>query len=342
MEFRHPVFVVGAPRTGTTLTKEILNRHPDIHLFDEVHFFERIWDERGRIGDLSSPRSQAEGVRRMRDIVARYGSDQAVNDLLTTEEYRRRLLEQGRRYRNLFRILLQAGAGLRGASIWGDSSPQDILYLDPILEWFPDARIVVLVRDPRAFLSSCKNYHRRGEATYRERYNPLPQSVLWKSYMSALLEAERRPWADQVMRLRYEELVDDPEGTVRRLAAHVGVDFDPAMLDVETTNSSFAEEGQASRGIVASSRERWRTELTPTEIWVGERIFGSAREALGYAPPVAAGEPGPRPALPDLLRIGAVLPARLWAIVFHSHKPFTIAKFRRVLGLFRSGGARSS
>ena len=41
-----PVFVVGAPRTGTTLVKEILNRHPRIHLFDEVHFFERVWDDR--------------------------------------------------------------------------------------------------------------------------------------------------------------------------------------------------------------------------------------------------------------------------------------------------------
>ena len=41
-----PIFVVGAPRTGTTLLKEVLNRHPQIHLFDEVHFFERIWDDR--------------------------------------------------------------------------------------------------------------------------------------------------------------------------------------------------------------------------------------------------------------------------------------------------------
>ncbi len=335
MEFRHPVFVVGAPRTGTTLAKEILNRHPEIHLFDEVHFFERIWDERDKIGDLGSPHSQADAIRRIRDIVRDYGSDQPVNDVLTVEEYRRRLIAAGRRYRNLLRILLQAGAERMGASIWGDSSPQDILYLDKILDWYPDARIVVLVRDPRAFLNSCKNYFRRGEAGYRERYNPLPQSMLWRSYMTALLEAETRPWAGQVMRLSYEGLVDAPEETVRRLAEHVGVEFDPVMLDVGTTNSSFAAEGQESRGIVSSSRERWREGLTSTEVWVGEKVFGELRGKLGYAAPGADGSPAPKPSLPELLRIAAVLPSRLWSMVFHSHKPFTLAKFRRVLGLFR-------
>jgi hypothetical protein len=91
-----PVFVVGAPRTGTTLVKEILNRHPRIHLFDEVHFFERVWDDRAHLGDLANPKVQAHAIHRIRDIVTRFGSDQYVADILTVEEYRRRLVAAGR------------------------------------------------------------------------------------------------------------------------------------------------------------------------------------------------------------------------------------------------------
>ena len=343
MADRDPIFVVGAPRTGTTLVKAILNRHPRIHLFDEVHFFERVWDDREQIGDLASPFSQTMAIQRLREIVRRFGSDPEVADVLTVEAYRRRLMDEGRTYANLLRILLQTGAERRGAARWGDSSPQDVLYLSTILDWYPDARIIALVRDPRGFLASYKNYWRRGVSSYRERYNPLTNSILWKSYMSAVLEAQRAPRAEAVLTLRYEDLTADPERWVRRLCEHVGESWDPAMLDVEAANSSFEEGSDPSapprRGIFATSAERWRDELTPTEVWVGERIFGSVMREMGYEP--AALEGGVRPSVRELAGIGAVLPGRLFNLLFRSHKPFKLSKVRRVISLFRSRSGSS-
>ncbi len=331
---RHPVFVVGAPRTGTTLVKEILNRHPDVHLFDEVHFFERVWDDRGRLGDLADPASRARAIERVLDIVRRFGSDADVAAELTAAEYDARLVAAGPTYPNLARVLFTTQAARKGAAVWGDSSPQDILYLATILAWWPDARIVALVRDPRGFLSSYKNYHRRNVATYRERYNPLPVSMLWRSYMTALLEAEKAPWASAVLRFRYEDLVADPEAAVRRLAAHAGVSFDPAMLQVERANTSFVPDGGAApKGIFDTSKDRWRTELTPTEIWLGERIFGPVMAPLGYE----AVSSGTTPSPVELARIGAQLPERAFNLLFRTGKPFRVAKLTRVLGLFRRG-----
>ncbi|MBZ0267685.1 sulfotransferase, partial [bacterium] len=307
-------------------------------LFDEVHFFERVWDDREHLGDLSSPMSQAAAIRRMREIVAHFGSDKDVLNTLTTGEYKRRLIESGRKYRNLLRVLLEEGAQRHGAHIWGDSSPQDILYLDRIMEWYPDARIVVLVRDPRAFLASYKNYYRRGVESYRERYNPVPVSMLWRSYMAALFEAEGKPWAGSVHRVRYEELVDDPETIVRSLCGHVGIPFDPAMLDVGSSNSSFVptEETRERRGINASSRERWRTELTPTETWLGERVFGRERERLEYPPPRRSDDPPLRPSLRALFAVAALMPQRVYNLLFRTQKPFTWSKLRRMMSLFRA------
>jgi hypothetical protein len=331
----HPIFVVGAPRTGTTLVKNVLNRHPLIHLFDEVHFFERIYDDRDAIGDMGNPRAQSHAIQRLRGIVREFGSDQRVAEHLTMEVFRRRLLSEGGGYRGLLATLLKAGAELEGAMFWGDSSPQDILYLDTIHRWFPDARIVALVRDPRGFLASYKNYYRRGVPTYRERYDPLTNGMLWRSYMKALLDAREEPWGSAILSVRYEDLARDPDTQVRRICEHVGVDYLPGMAEVDRTNTSFVDAAPAEAGIVATSVDRWRNELTPTEIWIGERIFGAMMTRFEYAP-FSNGERPLKPSVLQLARILAVLPGRLYNTLFRTAKPFKMSKLKRVLGLFRA------
>jgi hypothetical protein len=262
------------------------------------------------------------------------GDDQAVMDVLTEPELARRLAAEGGGYRGFLLALLRVRAEMDGARRFGDSSPQDVLYVAQILEWFPDARIVGVVRDPRGFLASYKNQWRRAVAHDRERYNAVTTSLLWRSYMRALLNAKEGAAAAATAIVRYEDLVDDPEGETRRLCEHVGVDYRPAMIDVKRSNTSYdtAVAALGKAGIDTRSRDRWRTELTPTEIWLGERIFGPVMEPLGYTR-VAAGLPGPSPA--ELARITAVLPGRLLNQVRAGGKKLTFAKLRRVLGSLR-------
>jgi hypothetical protein len=136
------------------------------------------------------------------------------------------------------------------------------------------------------------------------------------------------------MRLRYEDLVAEPETWVRRLSEHVGVEFVPAMLEVERANTSFVQEQGGAprrRGIFSTSAERWRTELTPTEIWIGERICGDVMRPLGYE----TSANGLRPSPAELAKIAALLPARAFNLLFRTGKPFTWSKLARVLTLFR-------
>lgn len=329
-----PIFVVGAPRTGTTLTRDILNNHPDIYLFNEVHFFERVWDARNELGDLSDAASRSRALGRLAEWISTVGDDRAVLDVFAGDELARRLQAEGGGYRGLLLALFKARAGMEGARRWGDSSPQDVLYVAQILEWFPDARIVGVVRDPRGFLASYKNQWRRAVARYRERYNPVTTSLLWRSYMRALLDAKNGIAAEAMILLHYEDLVDDAEREVRRLCEHLEVDYRPAMIEVKRSNTSYdtAVAALGKAGIDARSRDRWRTELTPTEIWVGERIFGPVMERLGYPRAAAA---GPRPSALELARIAAVLPGRVLNQVRSGEKRFTLAKLRRVLGSLR-------
>ena len=154
--------------------------------------------------------------------------------------------------------------------------------------------------------------------------------------MTAVLESALEPWGASVLRLRYEDLVTDPEAHVRRLCAHAGLSYDPTMLDVPRSNSSFtpAVETSATRGISRAAVDRWRAELTPTEIWIVERITGRCMDQFGYERSL---KDKARPSLFELIGIAAKLPTRLFNLLFRSHKPFRLAKVRRVFSLFRAG-----
>jgi hypothetical protein len=152
--------------------------------------------------------------------------------------------------------------------------------------------------------------------------------------MRALLGAKAGAGGAAVAMVRYEDLVDSPEREVRRLCDHVGVDYRPEMIEVKRSNTSYdtAVAALQKPGIDARSRDRWRTELTPTEIWLGERIFGPVMEELGYTR-VAGGLARPSPV--ELARIAAILPGRLLNQARSGGKRLTLAKVRRVLGSLR-------
>ncbi len=326
MVTRRPIFIVGSPRTGTTLMKDVLNGHSQVHVFNEVHFFERIWDQRDALGDLSLAEDMTRAIEDLRDVVLRRGSDPEAAEALPTEAFRSAALACGGGYAGLLRALLQKGADLHGAPHWGDSSPQDVLYLDTLFAWYPDARVIGMVRDPRAFLGSYKNYHRRANAAYRERYNPLSNSLLWRSYMNALLAASRGAHAASVRITSYERVVADPEREIREVCSHLGIAFEPTMLQVSGANSSY-ERGTGRPGIHSQSLDRWREELTPTEIWLVERICGGEMASLGYE----RAAPGARPSARELLGILALVPLRLFNMMFRGSKAFHWRKLKKVV-----------
>jgi hypothetical protein len=320
-----PIFVVGAPRTGTTLTRNILNRHPEVHLYNEIHFCERIHDKLGQRGELDETR--LDGAL---DMLLEHAQEwtPGAEEAASRRELRQRAVAAGG-FGGLLRSFLAMEAEWNGKRIWGDSSPQDVLYLDCLKSWFPAARIVCLVRDPRAYLASYKNYVRKGHPTYHDRYSPLPNALLWRTYMGALLEARQAPWAADLHELRYERLVADPQEEVRALCAFLDLEFQGDMLEVASRNSSYLTVGEEGRaGISSGSVDRWREELTATEIWIAEWICRRAMRHLGYHP--EGRFPGPA-AVPALLQLAALLPRRLYNLLFRTRKPFTWAKMRRVI-----------
>ena len=79
--------------------------------------------------------------------------------------------------------------------------------------------------------------------------------------------------------VKYENLVTSPETTVRHICSMIGEEYETSMLDIDTHNSSST---QATDGIFSSSVDRWKTELTPEEIVISQRICDDELGRLDY------------------------------------------------------------
>jgi tetratricopeptide (TPR) repeat protein len=215
-----PVFVVGMPRSGTSLAEQILASHPAIFGAGELPF----WNS------AASSESFARGGEPSRDIYPKLAADYL------------RLLEK-----------LSAGA-LRVV----DKMPANFLSLGLIHEALPNARIIHMRRNPIDTCLSIYFQHFKGAHSYADDLDDLVHyyseySRLMKHWRDVLPE-------DVMLDVPYESLVDDQEGWSRKMLEFVGLAWEPRCLDFHRADRSVmtASKWQVRQKINRSSVERWR------------------------------------------------------------------------------------
>jgi hypothetical protein len=161
--------------------------------------------------------------------------------------------------------------------------PRDIFNIDKIVNWFPDAKIIVCVRDLRGFLLSYKGKWRITAEDDIERlrkiYHPVITSFLWKASTRLIPVIKHKIIPKNLLVMRYEDLVKDTEQTVRKMCEVVEEDFEPQMLSIKGHNSSHPTHEE---GIFSTSVERWKSQLSAEEIAIPQYIARRELEELGY------------------------------------------------------------
>jgi hypothetical protein len=268
-------FLVSSGRAGTTLLRAMLNAHPDMAVPPESFFVARLLPERHRW-------EGADGFD-----VERFTADILVTERfgrweLPEERVREGLAERRPRdYADAIRALYSLYAETAGKRRFADKTPVYIYEMPALAAAFPEARFVHVIRDGRDVAPAL--------VAMDVRPNGLPEAaLLWRERVEAGLAAGRELGPERYMELRYEELVGDPEASLRRLCAFVALDYDPAMLAYrETAGEVVARDGGAERhrGVfmppTAGLRD-WRTDLTSAEVEVIELLAGDTLRALGY------------------------------------------------------------
>jgi hypothetical protein len=281
-----PIFVVGTPRSGTTLTASILGRHSRIFMPGETHFFDDIYSRRAELGDARDPAARVRIIERLRTLYERYyepADQKRVERLFADPQVLNQMRASGETYRGILSLFMQLQMESFCKERWGNNAPRDIFNIEDILDFYPDAKILVCVRDVRDFLISYRDKWKvtRSEDVERlkDLYHPVVTSLLWKSSMKRIPVIAARVPAENFMIIRYEELVQKPESVVRDICRVVGEAFEPGMLDVDSNNSSAERRGA---GIFATSIGRWRQGLTAEDVCIAQWLACAEIVRYGY------------------------------------------------------------
>jgi hypothetical protein len=299
------VFIVGVSRSGTTLVKNILNVSSRVGIATENHFLGHLIPREGarhvfrRFGDLADDRN----VERLVDFV--YSGGMATASRLRgmsrqwrwtvrnvpRAEFLRRLLAGDRSERAIFTALLETYAEKKGKTIKGEKTPAHVRYVDTLFEWYPDARVIHMIRDPRGiYVSELRRRIQTPESVPYRILAGVPRllagavlletTIVWAESIWRL-RRNRRQYGDNYLGVRFEDLVGEPDREVRRICEFLGIEFEAAMLDqvVVSWGQRLGE-----RGIDRGAADRWRTNIGPiAERWL-RAWFGGTLRSLGYRP----------------------------------------------------------
>jgi Sulfotransferase family len=209
-----PIFVVGHPRSGTTLLTALLGRHSEISGTPETHFFSRNL----KVALHSTHNDISIIIERLRKvgILSRLKID------LTDFESRLRN-ESELSPPAIFRLLLMAYAAQHDKAYVVEKTPLHLRHIDEILRWYPDARIIWIVRHSAGCLASLLKVD---WATS----NIQTLITQWNRNINLGLDFKRR-YARNILMVYYESLVAEPEETLRAIHDWVGLPFEATQLE---------------------------------------------------------------------------------------------------------------
>jgi VanZ family protein len=274
-----PIFIIGVPRSGTTLLRVLLDSHSRILALPETPWLSGAYGEQVSLRHLVQ--DVADGPYGAARNVAGVERGHAFAAGAAFLEY-------------LFKPALEA----RGKSVVAFKTPSDIPYLDFLVDLLPDAFYIHITRDGRdvamsqlakkgSFFLDLRGYRGLSYANVFRRW------VEWETRARDIL---RRPGLN-VLHMRYEDLIAQPEREMRRLLASIGLPFEPAMLDYaqkehdypvwEAGSTDVARQG----GLSASSIGKWRGQAPSAEMLHTLMRYDSFLVDLGY--PTSGLRPGP-------------------------------------------------
>ena len=242
MNNRKQIFVVGNSRSGTTMMGRILNNHSNIFTFKELHFFGKLWSTEDQNNILSA----GEGVKLLSRLfcVQEFGIFNQNNPQQFDEISEKIIHNRELNALEIFKIFLADISFKNQCIISCDHTPGNVFYIQEILNNFPEAKIINLVRDPRDVLLSQKNkWKRRYFGAYgipiKEsirsyfNYHPITISKIWNT----AINVTKNNKDSRLKTICFENFITYPEKNMKDICQFLEIEFDSNMLKVPNIGS---------------------------------------------------------------------------------------------------------
>jgi hypothetical protein len=274
-----PVFIVGAPRSGTTLLQYMIRAHPRISLpTGESQFMIPLLRNPDSFGDLGT----LAGVRAVLDTMYTSNAEFLDTDLHGMSFDARALAEEfhsaGKRtIPAILAGLLEKNAAGEGKARWGDKTPYYVLHMLRLKEHFPDAQFIHLIRDGRDVALSL--FGRRHDFRV---YNIYFAAKYWQQYVEAGHEQGLRLGPESYMELRYEDLLSDQRAALQKLYAFLGEEYGDDLLNYKRAGQA-GKTPLVSQPLKTDNQGKWRRAMSAEQVRAFEAGAGQTLTDFGYA-----------------------------------------------------------
>lgn len=276
---KEPIFLVGAPRSGTTLLQYMLRSHPDISgPTGESHFI--VPALKGQL--------QAEAVNSVEDVrLFLVGLEKRWSSFLKTDLHgvrfdaeilADRIYEHGvKNLRDVIDALFKMNAHGEGKSRWMDKTPYYVRHMELLSRAFPGAQFIHIVRDGRdVALSMLQRDEDFGV------YNIYEGARHWEWYVTAGRLAGKVLGSRQYLEIAYEDLISSPDQVISRVCNFLNVPFSHQAVDFVKSKDPNSKTPLVKQGVVGTNREKWRALATKSQLMAFESVAGGLLADLGY------------------------------------------------------------
>lgn len=276
-------FIIGRPRSGTTLLRILFEAHPNVLIPPESPFIISLYKKYGRVTSWDEPTI-----------------NEFCEDLFKQRYFDKWLIEKEVLYNSLmeakgensFQTLVRKVC-LTYSSVFdkneilliGDKNPAYSLFIHRINKLFPEAKIIHITRDYR------DNYLSLIKVNFEVPIVPLV-IYRWKFAYKRMMKLKNL-FPEQIYSLKYEDLVADPEGQFRKVCGFLGLDYDPSVMlfyekksEVEKAYTISDELRQVHKSLfnpISTVRMNlWQTEMNKRDIRIADLVAGKTAEKAGY------------------------------------------------------------
>lgn len=259
---RPPIFIVGAPRSGTTLLRDLLRSHPAISITPESHFIPRF---HAAWGDPRSDRQARALARRILSLrtIRRWELELGPQDFASC-----------RSFAEVVDRLFSELARAQGKPRWGDKTPQYVESLPTLAELFPEARFLHIYRDGRDVARSWADRSFSPGNLYRATRH-------WRRMVLAGRRSGRA-LGERYLELRYESLLDQPRETMRGVCDFVGEPFTEAVIQPTPRQGMYSSGLSEAAQIEPTRAQRWRESMPLADRALVESVAADLLAELGY------------------------------------------------------------
>jgi hypothetical protein len=285
-------FILGRPRSGTTLLTQLFNAHPNIRIAPEfpvmLFLYQRFknvkkWDE--------------DSIRSFVDHVFFYSkfSLRRVENLKLDKEF---IISELLKYKDTGSIQLflksinyyAYSVFNKEETLWiGDKNPIYSIYTNRFRKIFPEAKFICIIRDYRDNFISIKKLAEKEIAV--EAPVLTLQIARWRYFVRLFLDCNRL-FPGKYYILRYEDLVTEQEKTVRSLCEFLGITYDPSVFDFYKKKEEVSEiysntvwtkfHENLLKPVNTGRMNTWQGKLTEPQVRMADQIAGKYADRLGY------------------------------------------------------------